>query len=177
MDRVTFNARRFARPAALLTAALILVQVFICASRAYAYSVVPNAFQTSYTLVNGGNTPDFAIAASNSPVEISGTCNTFPNEGAGFVNAVYTPGSSGLTWTGDKAPSSPTIPSGGASGANYTSGFTYSTGGGVIFCYVGFGGTVRLETGLAGAASHVPNVFHIHNGSGGTRSVTIRQVW
>lgn len=172
MDRAMVNMSRFARPAALFAAVLVMAATVTCARRAYALATVPNMTRASYTLANGANSPDFFVPLSNSSVQISGTCNTFPNEGAGTVSAVFTPSSNGLTWTGNNAPNAPS----GATDPD-TSGFTYSTSGGVRIVYIGYGGTVWIETGLAGATSHVPNVVHIHNGAGGTRSVSIQFIY
>lgn len=93
-----------ARPMAWFAAALVLTLTFTCVRRAYAAVLVPNHVENTFALAAGGNSPDFALQISNSPVTITGAVTSLVGglRGVGHLSAVHATagGAPTIVWTG-----------------------------------------------------------------------------
>jgi hypothetical protein len=155
-----------ARPMAWFMAALVLALTFTCVRRAYAAVVVPNHSETTYGIAIGGNSPDFVIPATNSPVTITGAVLGPPGalRGIGHLRVVYATvgGAPTVVWCGQ-------IASGGI-----TSGMTAASGVGL--CNFSSGGAVVLRTAPVPPAPAL-NWLDVVNGAGVPVTVVVEMTW
>jgi hypothetical protein len=93
-----------ARPMAWFVAVLVLALTFTCVRRAYAAVMVPNHIENIYVLGMGGDSPDFVLPITNSPVTITGAVTSLVGglRGLGHVRVVHatTGGAPSIHWTG-----------------------------------------------------------------------------
>jgi hypothetical protein len=159
-------ARNSARPMAWFAAALVLALTFTCVRRAYAAVVVPNHSESAFGIAVGGNSADFVIPATNSPVTITGAVTGPPGalRGTGHLRVVYATsgGAPTVVWCGQNA-------SGGI-----VSGQTAASGVGL--CNLSGGGAVILRTAPIPPAPAL-NWIDVVNGTGVPVTVVLEMTW
>jgi hypothetical protein len=148
--------RKLTMPAFLLTAALVGVLTFLCASRALALATIPNASLYSYSLAAGAVGPVITPPA-NQPCHVWGTCLTSGVRGIGHI-ALLRVYNSFLEWVGQNSPSAATTASG------------FSSTAGVNMVSIEWQGRVVLEVLNA-------NQFQVRNESTGSRSGNVLMIW
>lgn len=147
------------RPANVLAAA-VLGLTLVCAQRAHAVVVVPNAAHISYNLAPGTELA-ITVPAFNSPVHVMATCDTPGVRGVADLAVLRTAVAPlFLEWTGQNSP--------GAGGGTVTSGF--SAVNEVLMAEVSFDGTVELEVASAAAMA-------ISNESAAARTGRVLLIW
>jgi hypothetical protein len=133
MKANTIHANNLARPMAWCVAALVLTMTFTCVRRAYAAALVPNHIENIYVLAAGGNSPDFAMPITNSPVTINGTVTSLVGglRGVGHIRATYatTGGAPTIVWTGQHGTGGISVGQTAAQGV----GMTLFSGAGGVF--------------------------------------------
>lgn len=147
---------KLSTPALLLTAALVGVLTFMCASRALALVTVPNASYFTYSLAAGATGPVITPPASQ-PCHVIGTCLTSGVRGIGHI-ALIRVTNSFLEWVGQNSPSAATTASG------------FSSTAGVDMVSIEWQGRVVLEVVNA-------NQFQVSNQATTGRSGNVLMIW
>ena len=149
-------APRWQRATATLLGLAVLALTVLCAQRAYATVLVPNALIRSFSLApNADSTP--ITPPPNQPVLVMGVCTTLNYRGVGQVSLLRVPGAF-LVWTGIHSPYVASIASDAASAP------------GTDIVGINWDHTVVL-------AVHDADSFHVHNGSSAARTGQVLTIW
>src|SRR5262249_41296669 len=149
-------APHWQRGIASLLGLAVLALTLVCAQRAYAAVLVPNALTSSFSLAPGADSIPMT-PPSNQPVLVMGVCTTSGYRGVGQVSLLRVPGSF-LEWTGLNSPGV----------ASIVSGFSGAPGTDIVA--ISWTHDVVLEV-------HNPDSFHVHNGSVVAQTGQVLMIW
>ena len=149
-------APRCQRATATLLGLAVLALTLLCAQRAYAVVLVPNALTSRFSLAPGADSAPITPPA-NQPVLVMGACTSLGFRGVGQVSLLRLPGEF-LEWTGLHSADPASIASGGAAAA------------GTPIVAIDFSHEVFLQV-------HNPDSFHVHNGAGNVRTGQVLMIW